>query len=46
MELDDSTLPPEHIAIVEERLNEHRRNPESALSLEQMEARLRSHFPQ
>ncbi len=45
MELDDATLPPEHIAIVEERLEEHRRNPESAISLEQMETRLRSRFP-
>ena len=46
LELDDSTPPPEHIAMVEERLEAHRRNPESALTLEQMEARLRSRSPQ
>ncbi len=43
---EDSALFPEHIAMVEERLEEHRSNPESALSLEQMDARLRSRFPQ
>jgi hypothetical protein len=41
LELDDSTLSPEHIAMVEERLEAHRHNPGSALTLEQMEARLR-----
>ncbi len=46
LEIDDATLPPEHIALVEERLEEHRRNPESALTMEQMETRLRSRFPQ
>lgn len=46
MELDDSTLPPEHVAMVEERLESHRRTPDTALTLEQMEARLRNRFPQ
>ncbi len=46
LELDDSTLPPEQVLLVEERLEDHRRDPASSLTLEQMEARLRSRFQQ
>ena len=42
----DSTLPLEEVSLVEARLADDRRDPGSALTLEQMEARLRSRFPQ
>ena len=43
-ELDDSGLTPEEEALVEERLAKGRREPESAVPLEEMERRLRSRF--
>ena len=42
VELDDQGLSQEDEAIVETRLAEHRRNPQSAVPLEVMEKRLRS----
>ena len=44
VELDDQGLAPEDEAVVEKRLAEHRRNPQSAVPLEEMEKRLRSRF--
>lgn len=44
VELDDQGLEPEDEAVVENRLAEHRREPQSAVSLEVMEKRLRSRF--
>ena len=44
VELDDQGLAPEDEALVEERLAEHRRDPQSAVSLEVMEKRMRSRF--
>ncbi len=44
LELDDRGLAAEDEAIVEARLAEHRRDPQSAMSLEEMEQRLRSRF--
>jgi putative addiction module component (TIGR02574 family) len=42
--LDEQLLSAEDEALVERRLAEHRANPGSALSLEEMEARLRARF--
>ena len=41
LDLDDPGLSAEDEALVEERLAAHRRDPTSALSLEEMKARLR-----
>jgi hypothetical protein len=41
-ELDDQGLEPEDEAVVEKRLAQHRRDPQSAVSLEVMVKRLRS----
>jgi hypothetical protein len=45
LELDEPPLSAQHEALVEERLAAHRRNPASAVPLEEMSARLRSRFP-
>jgi len=42
LELDDAVLAPQDEALVEQRLAEHRRNPKSAVSLDEMKSRLRS----
>jgi hypothetical protein len=44
LELDEQRLLPEDEAVAEKRLAEHRRDPQSAVSLEVMEKRLRSGF--
>ena len=44
LDLDDPTLSPEDEAVVEKRLADHRQNPGSAVSLEDMKTRLRSRF--
>jgi hypothetical protein len=44
VELDERGLEPEDEAVVEKRLAEHRRHPQSAVSLEVIEKRLRSRF--
>ncbi len=44
VELDDPGLAPADEAEAEKRLAEHRRDPQSAVSLEVMEKRLRSRF--
>jgi hypothetical protein len=44
VELDDQGLEAEDEAVVEKRMAEHRREPQSAVSLEVMEKRLRSRF--
>ena len=44
LELDDSELSSGDEALVEQRLAEHRANPASAISLEQMKERVRSRF--
>ena len=44
LELDDPALSAPDEALVEERLAEHRRNPESAIPLDEMKSRLRSCF--
>jgi len=42
--LDESMLSPADEALVERRLADHRANPASAMSLEEMETRLRARF--
>jgi hypothetical protein len=42
LELDDQAFAPEDEAVVEQRLADHHRNPKSAVSLKEMEARVRS----
>ena len=44
LELDEPVLPLRDKAVVEERLAAHRRNPKSAVPLNEMETRLRSRF--
>jgi putative addiction module component (TIGR02574 family) len=44
LELDDAGLSAEDEAVVERRLAEHRRNPGSAVPLDEMKARLRARF--
>jgi len=44
LELDDTVLSAEDETLVERRLAEQRRNPASAVSLEDMNSRLRSRF--
>ena len=44
LELDEPGLSPEDEAVVERRLADHRRNPSSAVPLDEMKARLRSRF--
>ena len=41
LDLDEPTLSPEDEALVQERLAAHRREPASALSLDEMKSRLR-----
>lgn len=42
--MDDGELTPAEEALIEQRLAEHRRNPQAAVSLEEMEKRLRARF--
>lgn len=42
LDLDDPALAAEDEAVVEKRLADHRQNPGSAVSLDEMKARLRS----
>ena len=44
LELDEPALSAEDEALVESRLAEHRRNPGSAVTLDEMKARLRGRF--
>jgi len=44
LELDELALSPEDEALVEKRLAEHRRDPASAVSLDEMKARVRARF--
>ena len=44
LDLDEPSLSAEDEALVEKRLAEHRRNPGSAVPLDEMKARLRSRF--
>jgi hypothetical protein len=44
LELDDPALSAEDQAVVEKRLADHRRNPASAVLLDEMKSRLRSRF--
>jgi hypothetical protein len=44
LELDEAGLPAEDEAVVEQRLAEHRQDPGSAVSLDEMKARLRVRF--
>ena len=44
LDLDDPARSAEDEAVVERRLAEHRQNPGSAVSLEEMKTRLRSRF--
>lgn len=44
VELDDQGPSPEDEAVAEARLADHRRDPQSSVSLELMEKRLRSRF--
>lgn len=44
LELDDAGLSAEDEAVVERRLAEHRRNPGSAVPLDEMKARMRARF--
>lgn len=44
LELDDAGLSAEDEAVVERRLAEHRRNPGSAVPVDEMKARLRARF--
>ena len=44
VELDEQGLPAEDEALVEKRLAEHRRNPKSAVSLDEMEKRVQTLF--
>jgi hypothetical protein len=44
LELDDPALAAEDEAVVEKRLADHRQNPGSAVSFEEMKTRLRSRF--
>jgi hypothetical protein len=43
LELDDSELSPDDEALVENRLSDHRLNPGSAVPLNEIKTRLRSH---
>ena len=42
--IDDSELSPEDKRLIEERLAEHERNPESAIPLSVMEAKLKARY--
>ena len=44
LDLDEPSLSAEDEALVEKRLAEHRRNPGSAVPLDEMKARLRTRF--
>ena len=44
LDLDEPSLSAEDEVLVEKRLAEHRRNPGSAVPLDEMKARLRSRF--
>ena len=43
LELDDPQLTAEEQALIKQRLTDHRRNPASAVGLDDMKKRLRSH---
>jgi putative addiction module component (TIGR02574 family) len=45
LDLDESALSAKDEALVEMRLNDHRCNPDSAVTIQQIKARLRSRFP-
>ena len=45
LELDEPPLSPADEMLVDERLAAHRKNPDSAVPLDQMKARLHSRFP-
>jgi hypothetical protein len=45
LELDEPPLSPADETLVDERLAAHRKNPDSAVPLDQMKARLHSRFP-
>jgi putative addiction module component (TIGR02574 family) len=45
LDLDEPALSEKDEAVVEKRLEDHRRNPGSAVPLEEMKTRLRSRFP-
>ncbi|MSU61883.1 MAG: hypothetical protein EXS31_05720 [Pedosphaera sp.] len=42
LELDDASLPEEHMALVESRMAAHHAAPDSSVPLEEMKARLRA----
>lgn len=44
LELDDLPMSPAEEALVDRRLEEHHRNPQASVSLEEMEHRLRARF--
>ena len=44
LEIDDLPLSPADEALVQERLAEYRTNPATAISLDEMEKRLRAHW--
>jgi putative addiction module component (TIGR02574 family) len=44
LELDDAGLSPDEMELIETRLEAYRANPDSAVPLEEMAARLRSKF--
>jgi putative addiction module component (TIGR02574 family) len=44
LELDETGLSADEEALVEQRLGEHRANPDSAVPMDEMKARLRSRF--
>ena len=46
IDLDDVPLSPQEEALIAQRLAEHERDPSSAISLDAMNARLRSRFQQ
>jgi hypothetical protein len=46
LEIDNSGLSAADEALIEQRREDHRRNPASAISLEEMNSRLRSRFGQ
>ena len=46
LEIDDSGLSTAEEELVAQRLNEHKKNPTSAITLEEMNSRLRSRFGQ
>lgn len=45
LELDEPGLSDQNMALVEQRLAEHQKNPDSAIPLTEMKTRLRGRFP-